>query len=99
MGEHPKPFGQATRCKKCDLIRPERAHHCHFCKKCILSLEENRLEKHGIGGGSSYVAGLASWHMGLTRIFVSLSPLQQLPHGLHGDLLTEEDGSSLPVDE
>ena len=32
------PLCQATYCKKCDIIRPERAHHCHFCRKCVLRL-------------------------------------------------------------
>ena len=33
--------GKATWCKKCDIIRPERAHHCHFCKKCVLRMDHH----------------------------------------------------------
>ncbi|CAJ1368491.1 unnamed protein product [Effrenium voratum] len=33
--------GKATRCKKCNIVRPERAHHCHFCHKCILRMDHH----------------------------------------------------------
>ncbi|CAE6961368.1 ybiA [Symbiodinium natans] len=32
---------KATRCKKCNIIRPERAHHCHFCRRCILRMDHH----------------------------------------------------------
>lgn len=41
---NPRPEWQpskATRCKKCNIIRPERAHHCHFCRRCILRMDHH----------------------------------------------------------
>ncbi len=28
-------------CDKCDLIKPERAHHCTICNKCILKMDHH----------------------------------------------------------
>jgi len=28
-------------CKKCLLVRPERAHHCKICQKCILKMDHH----------------------------------------------------------
>ncbi|CAK0860889.1 unnamed protein product [Prorocentrum cordatum] len=33
--------GKATFCKKCDLTRPERAHHCVICQACILRMDHH----------------------------------------------------------
>ncbi|KAH8112627.1 zf-DHHC-domain-containing protein [Phellopilus nigrolimitatus] len=30
-----------TRCKKCGQIRPERAHHCRICNRCILKYDHH----------------------------------------------------------
>jgi palmitoyltransferase ZDHHC2 len=28
-------------CEKCNLIKPDRAHHCSVCKKCILKMDHH----------------------------------------------------------
>jgi hypothetical protein len=28
-------LGSANTCKKCNCTRPERAHHCSVCKRCV----------------------------------------------------------------
>lgn len=33
--------GKATFCKRCDLTRPERAHHCVVCQACILRMDHH----------------------------------------------------------
>jgi len=33
--------GKATFCRKCDLPRPERAHHCNVCGCCILRFDHH----------------------------------------------------------
>mmetsp|Transcript_93370 Transcript_93370/g.166056 ORF Transcript_93370/g.166056 Transcript_93370/m.166056 type:complete len:441 (+) Transcript_93370:46-1368(+) len=33
--------GKATRCKRCDFIRPERAHHCSVCEKCVMRMDHH----------------------------------------------------------
>jgi len=33
--------GQASACKKCDEIRPERAHHCSVCQTCFLRMDHH----------------------------------------------------------
>ncbi|KAF8126947.1 DHHC palmitoyltransferase-domain-containing protein [Boletus edulis] len=30
-----------SRCKRCGLMRPERAHHCHICNKCVLKYDHH----------------------------------------------------------
>jgi len=33
--------GKATFCKKCDIPRPERAHHCVICGVCVLRMDHH----------------------------------------------------------
>eukprot|EP00928_Gymnodinium_smaydae_P072862 TRINITY_DN56148_c0_g1_i1.p1 TRINITY_DN56148_c0_g1~~TRINITY_DN56148_c0_g1_i1.p1 ORF type:complete len:518 (+),score=91.22 TRINITY_DN56148_c0_g1_i1:110-1663(+) len=33
--------GKATWCKKCNLSRPERAHHCTICQACVLRMDHH----------------------------------------------------------
>jgi len=33
--------GKATRCKRCDFVRPERAHHCAICERCVLRMDHH----------------------------------------------------------
>eukprot|EP00933_Yihiella_yeosuensis_P077778 TRINITY_DN8863_c0_g2_i1.p1 TRINITY_DN8863_c0_g2~~TRINITY_DN8863_c0_g2_i1.p1 ORF type:complete len:415 (+),score=46.75 TRINITY_DN8863_c0_g2_i1:86-1330(+) len=33
--------GKATRCKRCDIIRPERSHHCAVCEVCVLRMDHH----------------------------------------------------------
>ncbi len=45
-GSPPKNFepapGEWKRwCKKCQLYKPERAHHCKTCKKCVLKMDHH----------------------------------------------------------
>lgn len=30
-----------TTCKKCNTLRPKRAHHCRYCNKCILKMDHH----------------------------------------------------------
>jgi len=30
-----------TSCKKCNILRPKRAHHCRVCNKCILEMDHH----------------------------------------------------------
>lgn len=30
-----------TFCKKCNLLRPDRAHHCSACKRCVLRFDHH----------------------------------------------------------
>ena len=30
-----------TTCKKCNILRPKRAHHCRYCNKCILKMNHH----------------------------------------------------------
>lgn len=30
-----------TTCKKCNILRPKRAHHCRYCNKCILKMDHH----------------------------------------------------------
>ncbi|CAE8619942.1 unnamed protein product, partial [Polarella glacialis] len=33
--------GKATKCRKCDIVRPERSHHCAICNICILRMDHH----------------------------------------------------------
>ena len=30
-----------TTCKKCNILRPKRTHHCRYCNKCILVMDHH----------------------------------------------------------
>ncbi len=30
-----------TTCKKCNILRPKRTHHCRYCDKCILKMDHH----------------------------------------------------------
>ncbi|KAG9314955.1 zf-DHHC-domain-containing protein [Chiua virens] len=30
-----------SRCKRCQVVRPERAHHCRICNKCVLKYDHH----------------------------------------------------------
>jgi palmitoyltransferase ZDHHC3/7/25 len=30
-----------TKCNRCELLRPPRAHHCRICEKCILKMDHH----------------------------------------------------------
>ena len=36
---HPSPL--PSYCKKCDIERPPRAHHCKVCKRCVLEYDHH----------------------------------------------------------
>jgi len=35
------PYEQPKVCKKCQRIKPPRAHHCTICKKCVLKMDHH----------------------------------------------------------
>ncbi|KIJ52373.1 hypothetical protein M422DRAFT_25993 [Sphaerobolus stellatus SS14] len=32
---------QYNKCKRCGIVRPERAHHCKICKRCVLKYDHH----------------------------------------------------------
>lgn len=36
-----EPSGGDTKCTKCDIMRPPRAHHCKICQKCVLRFDHH----------------------------------------------------------
>eukprot|EP00808_Paulinella_micropora_P010308 g60341.t1 len=43
LAEDPEtPEGQAYRfCRKCNVVKPMRAHHCSVCKRCVLKMDHH----------------------------------------------------------
>ncbi|KAL1430332.1 hypothetical protein MTO96_015041 [Rhipicephalus appendiculatus] len=35
------PSGAVSRCKPCDLVKPDRCHHCSGCKRCVLKMDHH----------------------------------------------------------
>nr|XP_037280377.1 palmitoyltransferase ZDHHC15B-like [Rhipicephalus microplus] len=33
--------GAVSRCKPCDLVKPDRCHHCSKCKRCVLKMDHH----------------------------------------------------------
>lgn len=34
----PEDYGPGKWCKKCNAPKPERAHHCSYCRRCVLKM-------------------------------------------------------------
>ena len=43
-----------TSCKKCNIFRPKRAHHCRYCNKCILDMDHHCFTLNKCIGKKSY---------------------------------------------
>ncbi|KAH9914952.1 DHHC palmitoyltransferase-domain-containing protein [Fomitopsis serialis] len=57
----------ATRCKRCKVLRPERAHHCRICNKCILKYD------HHCPGVNQCVGLYNERHFVLFLVYVSIA--------------------------
>ena len=43
-----------TTCKKCNMLRPKRAHHCRYCNKCILNMDHHCFSLNKCIGKNNY---------------------------------------------
>lgn len=43
-----------TTCKKCNILRPKRAHHCRYCNKCILEMDHHCFSLNKCIGKNNY---------------------------------------------
>ena len=41
-------------CKKCNILRPKRAHHCRYCNKCILEMDHHCFSLNKCIGKNNY---------------------------------------------
>ena len=68
-----------TTCKKCNIMRPKRAHHCRYCNKCILQMDHHCFTLNKCIGKNNYsyflkyliFAQLNSSHIFWITIYVS----------------------------
>ena len=44
-----------TTCKKCNILRPKRAHHCRYCNKCILAMDHHCFSLNKCIGKNNYL--------------------------------------------
>ena len=44
-----------TTCKKCNILRPRRAHHCRYCNKCILKMDHHSFLINKCIGKNNYI--------------------------------------------
>ena len=44
-----------TTCKKCNILRPKRAHHCRYCNKCILKMDHHSFLLNKCIGKKNYI--------------------------------------------
>ena len=44
-----------TTCKKCNILRPKRAHHCRYCNKCILTMDHHCFSLNKCIGKNNYL--------------------------------------------
>ena len=35
-----KPRGPKRLCRRCNAYKPDRAHHCSICKRCITKMDQ-----------------------------------------------------------
>jgi len=77
--------GQATLCKKCELRRPERAHHCSICGRCVLRMDHHcPWVGNCVGFKNHKFFILMTFYGMLACIFYVLSALPQLKATLFG---------------
>ena len=44
-----------TTCKRCNILRPKRAHHCRYCNKCILKMDHHSFLLNKCIGKKNYI--------------------------------------------
>ena len=44
-----------TSCKKCNILRPKRAHHCRYCNKCIMQMDHHCFSLNKCIGKKNYI--------------------------------------------
>ena len=44
-----------TTCKKCNILRPKRTHHCRYCNKCILTMDHHCFSLNKCIGKNNYL--------------------------------------------
>jgi len=71
-------------CSKCNAPKPERAHHCHVCKKCVLAMDHHCPWMANCVGYYNYrYFFLFLWYMWvgcLWSVMVSLGPFMATMH-------------------
>ncbi|KAF7302922.1 Palmitoyltransferase [Mycena kentingensis (nom. inval.)] len=48
-GKAPMTRATVTKCRRCGVIRPERAHHCRICNRCVLKYDHHCPHLHLLG--------------------------------------------------
>ena len=75
-----------TTCKKCNILRPKRAHHCRYCNKCILKMDHHCFTLNKCIGENNYFffvrylifAELNASYVFWITLYVSLNYYSQL---------------------
>ena len=44
-----------TSCRKCNVFRPRRTHHCQYCNKCILDMDHHCFTLNKCIGKNNYI--------------------------------------------
>ena len=44
-----------TTCKKCNILRPKRTHHCRYCNKCVLTMDHHCFSLNKCIGKNNYL--------------------------------------------
>lgn len=90
--------GKATRCRKCNIIRPERAHHCHFCRRCVLRMDHHcPWMNNCVGVFNHKYFTLIGIYAGLAAFIALVTTFPDLLHCLTSAVSMDESLSMGPV--
>ncbi len=79
--ERKQRSGKFRLCKQCDSFKPDRAHHCSICERCVLRMDHHcPWVNNCIGFGNYKYFILLLFYVDLTLLFVIATSIERFIH-------------------